>query len=261
MEWSNAILLIVVSFGASWLTFFSGFGLGTLLTPVFYLILKDLTLAIAATAVVHLLNNLFKFALMQRNVNWKIVIPFGIAAVPAAALGAYLISHFTDLTLFQYLIFGSTKSVKLINLVFGIVLIGFALIELVKKWSIAFSQQSLWLGGLISGFFGGLSGHQGALRTAFLVKYKLKKQAFIATGIVIALVIDFTRIPMYFKETPISSLQAEWPIIITSVSAAILGAILGKLFLKKIQFNVLTIFISIGMIIFGLALVLGFLEK
>jgi uncharacterized membrane protein YfcA len=261
MEWSNAILLILVSFGASWLTFFSGFGLGTLLTPVFYLLLGDLTLALTATAIVHLTNNIFKFALMQKNVNWQIVIPFGLAAIPAAMLGAYLISHFTDITLFQYSIFNSNKSVKLINLVFGIVLIGFALIELVKKWSIAFSKQSLWLGGLISGFFGGLSGHQGALRTAFLVKYKLEKQAFIATGIVIALVIDFTRIPMYFRETPISALQAEWPIIITSIGAAVAGAILGKLFLKKIQFDVLTIFISIGMIIFGLALALGFLEK
>ena len=261
MALSDLLLLVFVSFGASWLTFFSGFGLGTLLTPVFYLLLGDLTLAIAATAVVHLSNNLFKFALMQKSVNWQIVIPFGLAAIPAALLGAYLISHFTDITLFQYTIFDSAKSVKLINLVFGLVLIGFALIELVKKWSIAFSKQSLWLGGLISGFFGGLSGHQGALRTAFLVKYKLEKQAFIATGIVIALVIDFTRIPMYFKETPIESLQAEWPIIVTSIASAVIGAILGKLFLKKIQFDVLTVFISIGMIIFGLALGLGFLEK
>ncbi|MFK8039063.1 MAG: sulfite exporter TauE/SafE family protein [Crocinitomicaceae bacterium] len=261
MEISQAILLILVSFGASWLTFFSGFGLGTLLTPVFYLLLGDLTLAIAATAIVHLSNNIFKFALMQKNVNWKIVIPFGLAAIPAAILGAYLISHFTDITLVKFEIFGSTRSIKLINLVFGIVLIGFALVELIEKWSIAFSKQSLWLGGLISGFFGGLSGHQGALRTAFLVKYKLEKQAFIATGIVIALVIDFTRIPMYFRETPLSDLQAEWPIILTSVVSAVVGAILGKLFLKKIQFDVLTVFISIGMIIFGVALALGFLEK
>ncbi|MFK8045103.1 MAG: sulfite exporter TauE/SafE family protein [Crocinitomicaceae bacterium] len=261
METSQTILLILVSFGASWLTFFSGFGLGTLLTPVFYLLLGDLTLAIAATAVVHLSNNIFKFLLMQKNVNWKIVIPFGLAAIPAAMLGAYLISHFTDISLLKYNLFGNIKSVKLINLIFGIVLIGFALIELVEKWSIAFSKQSLWLGGLISGFFGGLSGHQGALRTAFLVKYQLEKQAFIATGIVIALVIDFTRIPMYFRETPVADLQAEWPIISISIVSAVVGAILGKLFLKKIKFDVLTIAISIGMIIFGLALALGLLEK
>ena len=261
MEITNFVLLILVSFGASWLTFFSGFGLGTLLTPVFYLLLGDLTIAIAATAVVHLSNNLFKFALMQKSVNWQIVIPFGLAAIPAAILGAYLISHFTDLVLFQYTIFGSLKSIKLINLVFGIVLIGFALIELVKKWSIAFSRQSLWIGGLISGFFGGLSGHQGALRTAFLVKYKLEKQAFIATGIVIALVIDFTRIPMYFRETPVELVQAEWPYILSSIASAVIGAILGKLLLKKIQFDALTLFISIGMIIFGIALALGLLEK
>jgi hypothetical protein len=258
---SEGLLLIIVSFGASWLTFFSGFGLGTLLTPVFYLILGDLTLAITATAIVHLSNNIFKFGLMQKNVNWQIVIPFGLAAIPAAILGAYLISHFTDITLFQFNIFGSMHSVKMINLIFGLVLIVFALIELVKKWSIAFSKQSLLLGGLISGFFGGLSGHQGALRTAFLVKYKLEKKAFIATGIVIALVIDFVRIPVYFRETNLRELQAEWPIIALSILSAVFGAIIGKLVLKKVEFDLLTIFISLGMIIFGLALALGFLER
>ncbi len=261
METSQAILLILVSFGASWLTFFSGFGLGTLLTPVFYLLLGDLVLAIAATAIVHLSNNIFKFALMQKSVNWKIVIPFGLAAIPAAALGTYITTDLTDINLFQYDLFGKTKFVMLINLIFGLVLIVFALIELVEKWSIAFSKQSLWLGGVISGFFGGLSGHQGALRTAFLVKYKLDKQVFIATGIVIALVIDFTRIPMYLNKTPLSALQDQWPIIILSIGSAIAGAVIGKIVLKKIEFDILTKFISIGMIIFGLALGFGLLDK
>ena len=48
------------------LTLFSGFGLGTLLMPAFALFLP-VPVALAATAVVHLANNLFKLAL----VGWK----------------------------------------------------------------------------------------------------------------------------------------------------------------------------------------------
>ena len=261
MELFDYLLLIIVAFSASWLTFFSGFGLGTLLTPVFYFLFKDLTLAIASTAIVHLSNNLFKFALMKRSVNWNIVIPFGLAASPAAILGAILTSYFTDVNLYHYTLGNQTYAIKLINSIFGLVLIGFALIELIPKWSIVFAKQSLWLGGGISGFFGGLSGHQGALRTAFLIRYELSKEAFIASGIVIALIIDLVRIPVYFTNFELGTLQSQWLPIVITIGSAILGAVLGKFFLKKIPFKQLTNFISIGMIIFGIALLLGLLEK
>ncbi len=253
-------LLFLVSFGASWLTFFSGFGLGTILTPFFYLIFEDLTLAISATAIVHFLNNVFKFALMQKKVNWKIAIPFGLAAIPAAVVGAMIMSEYDDTGGYAYSILGYLKEIKIINVVFGLILIAFALIEIVPKWTIAFSKQKLWLGGAISGFFGGLSGHQGALRTAFLVKYKLDKNTFIATGIVIALVIDMVRTPIYFSKFEIGELQSQWAGIVSALSGAFLGARIGKYYLKKIKLQTLNSIISIAMIIFGLTLGLGLLE-
>ena len=53
------------------------------------------------------------------------------------------------------------------------------------------------LGGVISGFFGGLSGHQGLFRSAFLVKSGLSKNSFIATGVGIAVLVDITRLSVY----------------------------------------------------------------
>src|SRR5690606_21749236 len=114
----DVVILILVSFGASWLTFFSGFGLGTLLTPVFYLIFQDMVVAIAGTAIVHFLNNVFKFLLMRRNVNWKVVIPFGLAAIPAAFIGAKLISEISDVLILSYELGGRTFEVFLFNLIF-----------------------------------------------------------------------------------------------------------------------------------------------
>jgi hypothetical protein len=63
----------VVSFGAALLTLFSGFGLGTLLLPVFALFLP-VEIAVAATAVVHLANNLFKLALVGRHADRSVVV-------------------------------------------------------------------------------------------------------------------------------------------------------------------------------------------
>ena len=50
-------IVIFVAFGASMLTFFSGFGLGSMLTPAFILFFPP-EIAVAATAIVHFLNNL-----------------------------------------------------------------------------------------------------------------------------------------------------------------------------------------------------------
>jgi len=56
-------IVALVALVAAALTLFSGFGLGSLLLPAFALFF-DLDVAIAATAVVHLLNNLFKTGML-----------------------------------------------------------------------------------------------------------------------------------------------------------------------------------------------------
>jgi uncharacterized membrane protein YfcA len=60
------VLIGLATLLTSGLTLFSGFGLGTILMPVFTLFFP-LLLAIAATVVVHSANNLFKFELMARQ--------------------------------------------------------------------------------------------------------------------------------------------------------------------------------------------------
>ena len=59
--------------------------------------------------------------------------------------------------------------------------------------AMAFGRNYLSLGGCISGFFGGLSGHQGAFRSMFLLKAGIGKEQFIATGVVLAVMVDLAR--------------------------------------------------------------------
>lgn len=80
------VLIGVSALLVSGLTLFSGFGLGTVLMPVFAL-LFPLPLAIAATAVVHFANNIFKFGLMAKQADWRVVARFSMPASIAALAG------------------------------------------------------------------------------------------------------------------------------------------------------------------------------
>ena len=61
--------IVIISFAAfiiAILTFFSGFGLGTILTPVF-MIFFPVELAIGLTGIVHFFNNIFKLVLVGKK--------------------------------------------------------------------------------------------------------------------------------------------------------------------------------------------------
>ena len=73
----DAVLICIVAFAASAMTFLSGFGLCTLLLPAFAFF-YPIELAVASTAIVHFLNGLFKLALVGRFASWRIVLRFGI---------------------------------------------------------------------------------------------------------------------------------------------------------------------------------------
>ena len=84
------IVVCLVALFVSALTLFSGFGLGTVLMPAFALFFP-VPVAVAATAVVHLANNLFKVSLVGRKANWSVVVRFALPGALAAIVGAALL--------------------------------------------------------------------------------------------------------------------------------------------------------------------------
>lgn len=241
---------------ASLLTFFSGFGLGTLLMPVMALFFP-VDVAIALTGVVHFLNNLFKLSLIGSHIDKKATLVFGIPAIAGAFAGGWLLVQLGEMTPFtRYQLAGYTYELTVINIIIAILMVIFALFELLpnlRKWVIP--RKMLAFGGLISGFFGGLSGHQGALRSAFLVHFGLRKEAFIATGTTIATFIDITRLLWYATSILTLSLQSEWPLLVTAVGCAFIGAYTGRQLLKKI--TITTVQNIVGVLLLALALLLG----
>ena len=155
--------------------------------------------AVALTAVVHFLNSLFKTALAGRHADRGVVLRFGLPAIAAAVFGAWVLVRLSGIPpVFTYHAFGRDLDVTAVKLIVGVVLMLFAMIEVVPALrDRSFSTKYMPLGGVLSGFFGGLSGMQGALRSAFLARAGLSKEAFIGTGVVIACLIDFSRLGVY----------------------------------------------------------------
>ena len=254
----DIVLISLAAFITSILTFFSGFGLGTILTPVFILFFP-IDLAIALTGVVHFLNNIFKLFLVGKHANRKIVFRFGLPAIVAAFVGAWVLLNITDLApLLTYTISTYTFEITPLKLIISILLIVFSLMDLIPFFDrIQFGEKSLPFGGFLSGFFGGLSGHQGALRSAFLIKAGLSKESFIGTSVVIACFIDFTRLGVYSSRFGQSGLDENLVLVLSATLAAIAGAYLGNQLIKKVTLIFLQRFVAVMLLIISLALGIG----
>ena len=255
---AELIVLCVSAFLTSLLTFFSGFGLGTILLPVFA-IFFPVEVAIALTGVVHFLNNLFKLSLLGLKADREVVLRFGIPAFIAAFAGAWLLLQMTDMKpVYEYSLGERNYAITPLKLIISALLMLFTFMEVVPFLKNAqLGKDKLIIGGILSGFFGGLSGHQGALRSAFLIKYGLSKEAFIGTGIVIACLVDLSRLGVYIKGFSESQLGKNMVLVIGATVSAFVGAYVGNRFIKSVTLNTVQIVVSVMIFILAIALGLG----
>ncbi|MDY8138732.1 sulfite exporter TauE/SafE family protein [Aquimarina sp. 2201CG5-10] len=256
----DIIIISFVAFLVSILTFFSGFGLGTILTPVM-MIFFPVEIAIALTGLVHFFNNVFKLFLVGKNANKTVLIRFGIPAVIAAMIGAWVLLNIPDTKpLYIYEMFGKTFEVYPVKFVISILLIIFACMDLLPYFNkLQFGKEKLPIGGALSGFFGGLSGNQGALRTAFLIKAGLSKEAFIGTAVIVSTFVDFTRLSVYATRFTKSGLGDNLALIICATLSAIAGAYIGNILLKKVTLHFLQVVVAIMLILISIALGAGWI--
>ncbi len=254
----EVVIVCVTTFLAAVLTLFSGFGLGTLLLPIFA-IFFPITLAISMTAVVHLFNNILKLLLLGRDADRNVVLRFGVPALLAAFLGAWILGKLSDRPpLMEYHLFGVAFNIMPVKVTIGILLIGFTLVELAgEKSELVFDKQYLPLGGILSGFFGGLSGHQGALRSAFLIKVGLSKEAFLGSGVIIACLVDFARLAVYGFAFPAIVLNKQFFLLLAAMASAFAGTLAGNHLAPKMTIRSIQILVSVMVLGIAVGLVLG----
>jgi uncharacterized membrane protein YfcA len=256
----STFIICLVAFGASLLTFYSGFGLGTILTPVFA-IWFPIEVAVAMTGIVHFSNNVFKISLVRQFIDFKIGWKFGIPAIIASIIGAILLIYLPyQWTVYSVTNHSGVKDISLIKFVIAVLMIIFVLLEFIPQFrDKTFDADKMWIGGILSGFFGGLAGLQGVLRSMFLIKAGLSKEAYIATGIFIACLIDLSRIPVYFSSATIEIISDKITLTIAAVLFAFLGAYLGAKLLKKTVLKSVQMIVSVLLIFLASALLLGYI--
>ncbi len=247
------------------LTLYSGFGLGTLLMPVFALFFP-IELAVAATAVVHGANNIFKLAVVGRHADRTLVLAFGVPAILAAFVGAAAlgyISHFGEWA--RYRVGPIEATVTPLKLAIGMLMFLFAMFELLPRLrEIRFSRRYLFVGGLLSGFFGGFSGHQGALRSAFLVKVGVTTQAFVGTNAMIGFLVDMARLATYvtlyfLSGTSISLDSGQWGLVLAAMAAALAGVLIGKRYLHKITMAAVQVLTGVLLFVIAVTMMAGWI--
>ncbi|MBK6545485.1 MAG: sulfite exporter TauE/SafE family protein [Saprospiraceae bacterium] len=254
------IIVILFSFLGSLLTFYSGFGLGTILLPVFT-ILVSVEVAIIMTAIVHFLNNFFKLFLTYGNIDFNILKSFGLISLFTSILGAIVFAYFYNSGWsLNYSLLDYPMKITMLKLIIGSLLIVFVLLEFSNRLkTIQLNKNQILWGGILSGFFGGLSGHQGALRSAFLSKAGLNKHQFIATGIACACLVDIGRLWIYGKTNFSELAHSNLGLIGVALISAFSGAWLGNKYIQKISSSQLQTLICICLIGFAVLMIVGFI--
>ncbi|MBI4229761.1 MAG: TSUP family transporter [Planctomycetes bacterium] len=235
----DVVWIGAAAFLASGLTLYSGFGLGTLLLPVFAMF-APVEVAVASTAVVHGANSAFKALWVGRHADRDLVVRFGVPAVLGAFAGAAALGLLVGARpLAMYEIAGRPAQVTAVKLAVAILISLFAAFDLVPSLrALRFDRRSLAFGGALSGFFGGVSGHQGALRSAFLGKVGVSAEAFVGTNAVLAFAVDSARLSVYAASFlsgrgALTLGTGQAPAIVSGIAGALLGVAVSSRFLRK----------------------------
>ncbi len=161
----------------------------------------------------------------------------------------------------SYELGGRTHEVSLLRLTLGGLIIFFSLFELVPRLAgLSFDRKYLPLGGALSGFFGGLSGHQGALRSAFLIKAGMSKETFIGTNVVAAVVVDVSRLLVYgvvFYSGRFGVVSEVWRLVAAACLAAFIGTYVARRMLDKVTLGSVQRTVGIMLVALGVALASG----
>lgn len=259
------IVIGLVAFTVSAMTLFAGFGLGTLLLPAFALFLP-VEVAVAATAVVHGANSVFKLALLAGHAVPRVLVRFGLPAIAAACVGAALLAMLSVQEPLLVWELGPREAVVTpIKLVMGGLILMFALLDLRSRaGTLRLSTRWLPVGGAISGFFGGLSGHQGAARAAFLLPLGLSPSQFAGTQAALAAMVDLARLTVYgagFLAGRMAGVSGrrEWTLVGVAIVCAFGGALLGRRLLPRITIGGLRLITGGLLLVVGIGLASGLL--
>ena len=196
----------------------SGFGTSTIMVPILLSFLP-LPQTLLLVGIIHWFGDIWKMLLFRKGIRWKLILTFGIPGIIAAYIGARMIFSVSNALLSQIL---------------GVFLISYVVLLFFRP-SLKLQQSHLMamFGGALSGFFAGIFGIGGAVRSVFLTMFDLPKAVYIATAGAIALAIDSARLTTYIASGVRLDDMLLWGMLLF-IPASFLGAYLAKLIVDKI---------------------------
>ena len=218
----------------------TGFGTSTLMIPVL-VIFFPLVEAIFLVAIIHWFGDVWKIALFRSGFNLRLLVLFGVIGLATSYLGAYISLGANEQLLLRLL---------------GVFLAGYALFLIFQsKFKIPTGNITALSGGALSGFFAGMFGIGGAIRSMFLTAFDLPKAVYIATAGAIGLLVDSTRIITYF--TGGATLPKElWYGLLLFIPISFIGAQIAKRIVDKIPQNKFRVMVAVFLFAIGLKLIL-----
>ncbi len=161
----------------------SGFGIGSLLTPILMLSMPTAH-AVAVLAIPHVVATTIRWLRLRSDVDVPTFKQFGVASAVGGLAGAALQSQLAS---------------PILTIVLASLLILAGTTELMRR-RVPLPRTPFWrlLGGILSGVFGGLVGNQGGIRAAALLGFQLRPRQLVATATASALLVDAARVPIYF---------------------------------------------------------------
>jgi uncharacterized membrane protein YfcA len=212
------LLLALAAFLAGAIAAVTGFGIGSLLTPVLA-IETGTRLAVAAIAIPHVVGTAQRFWMLRRHVDRRVLLNFGIASALGGLAGALI---------------GARVSSQGLAIVFGVLLILAGVSEL-TGWMqhVRWGRRAAWLTGSLSGVLGGMVGNQGGIRSAALLGFDVPKESFVATATAIALFVDAARLPVYLA-TQGRAILAIWPLVLLATAGVVVGTAVGTPTLRRL---------------------------
>ncbi len=211
MNWFYAVLLLAAVFSGATASVV-GFGIGSLLTPLLATRLGT-GVAVAAVMIPHAAATGLRCWRLRASIDRAILLRFGLLSAAGGLLGALLYSRI-----------GGSE----LTGVLGALLLLTAVAQL-SGWSTRWHPRGVLVGllGIGSGFFGGLAGNQGGLRSAALAAFDLPPAVFVATATATGLMVDLARAPVYLRLTG-ARLLPLWQPIGIAVAGVLLGTVLGE---------------------------------
>jgi len=211
-------LIVLAAVVAGAIAAVSGFGIGSILTPLLANFV-GMKLAVAVVSVPHFLGTALRLALARAHIDRKVLVTFGITSALGGLLGAllhvWLRSVVLGYVLGALLVFAGAMGIT----------------RLAER--IRFGRTAGWVAGALSGIFGGLVGNQGGIRSAALLGFEVSKESFVATATAIALLVDIFRMPVY-AVTQYRSLISTWPAMLPATIGVVIGTLAGKPLLRRI---------------------------